>query len=140
MKDSEQFGVALYSIGTVKEATGLTERRIRYYETLQLLTPRRTQGNQRVYTQQDIERLKQIKQLLDNGISLREVREQLKQQDSLLQYRRQDEIERDADSYFQGKRLARGETVNTGSLYPLKNRADIIRRLRRDDDEPGKKG
>lgn len=135
MKDETQ---ALFPIGAVKEATGLTERRIRYYETLELLMPRRTQGNQRLYSQHDIERLKRIKQLLDNGISLRAVREILKQEDAQLAHHRENEIERDADSYFLGKRIARGETPGHGSLYPLRNRAEIMRRLERDDDRERK--
>lgn len=132
MKDTNQ---TVFSIGVVKEATGLTERRIRYYETLQLLTPRRTQGNQRLYAQQDIERLKHIKQLLDNGTSLRSVREILKQEDAAMAHHREDEVERDAESYFTGKRIARGGSPAHGSLYPLRNRADIMRRLERDDDK-----
>lgn len=134
MKDG---GQSFFPIGAVKEATGLTERRIRYYETLELIAPKRTQGNQRLYSIQDIERLKEIKSLLDSGVSLRDVREHLKQLDASLHGT--DEIERDAESYFQGKRLARGEPLNRGSLYPLRNRADIMRRLERDNDGSGKR-
>lgn len=132
MKDTERSGEH-YSIGTVKAATGLTERRIRYYETLNLLTPTRTQGNQRIYSQQDVDRLKQIKQLLDNGVSLKEIRDHLKHQDVVSQ--RDDSVERDAESYFEGKRIAHGKPPSSSSLYPLWNRAEIIRRIQRGDDD-----
>jgi MerR family glutamine synthetase transcriptional repressor len=120
----------------VKEATGLTDRRIRYYETLQLLQPKRTTGNQRLYSQHDIDRLKRIKELLDNGISLKEVRQYLEHEDAALERGRVVEVERDAESYFQGKLIARNEAGSRDSLYPLTNRADILRRIHRDDDSP----
>lgn len=123
MRESER---ALFPIGEVKARTGLTERRIRYYESLHLLVPRRSEGNQRLYSQRDIERLLEIKRLLDSGISLKAVRARL---DTPA-----DEVERDTESYFEGKRIARGESGRRASLYPLKDRASIIRRLARDQD------
>ncbi len=126
----------LHSIRVVKEATGLTDRRIRYYETLQLLQPKRTSGNQRLYSQHDIERLKRIKELLDNGISLKEIRHYLEHEDAAMERGRTEEVERDAESYFQGKLIARRDAVTRESLYPLTNRADILRRIHRDDENP----
>jgi MerR family glutamine synthetase transcriptional repressor len=135
MKGLREPNQSLHSIRVVKEATGLTDRRIRYYETLELLQPQRTAGNQRLYSIKDIERLKRIKQMLDNGISLKEVRQYLQQEDRSPGHDAVEDIERDADSYFQGKLLARKDSVNRESLYPLTNRADIIRRLGRDEEE-----
>ncbi|MHB1612306.1 MAG: MerR family transcriptional regulator [Sulfobacillus sp.] len=135
MKDLREPNQPLHSIRVVKEATGLTDRRIRYYETLELLQPQRTAGNQRLYSQQDIERLKRIKQMLDNGISLKEVRQYLQQEDEATGRGVMEDVERDAESYFQGKRLARKDSVARESLYPLTNRAEIIRRLDREDEK-----
>lgn len=115
-----------YPIGEVKERTGLTERRIRYYESLHLLTPRRSEGNQRLYSDHDIERLLEIKRLLDSGLSLKAIKSQL--------YQPSEDVERDADSYFEGKRIAHGGRPRHASLYPLKDRAAIVRRLSRDQD------
>lgn len=124
MRDHEPL---LFPIGEVKSRTGLTERRIRYYESLQLLSPRRSEGNQRLYSQRDIERLLEIKQLLDSGLSLKAVRARL--------FEPPEEVERDADIYFEGKRIAHGERSRHQSLYPLKDRASIIRRLVREHDD-----
>lgn len=121
---------ALHSIGDVKSATGLTERRIRYYETLQLLAPQRTSGNQRLYTDHDIERLKTIKQLLDSGQSLRMVRQKLKDMDSVARRDDGHELERDAESYFEGKRIARGD--GRGASVPMKDRQAMLRRIMRE--------
>jgi MerR family glutamine synthetase transcriptional repressor len=123
MRESEP---ALFSIGEVRARTGLTERRIRYYETLHLLSPRRSEGNQRLYSQHDIERLLEIKRLLDEGLSLKAIRERLED--------RQPEVEWDAESYFTAKRIAHGEAPRHRSLYPLRDRADLMRRLVRDEE------
>ncbi|MCY0909153.1 MAG: MerR family transcriptional regulator, partial [Sulfobacillus thermotolerans] len=129
MKSGSHSDQPSFSIGVVKEATGLTERRIRYYETLGMLAPGRTQGNQRLYSQGDIDRLKYIKALLDHGVTLKEVRAQLQQEDTATYRHDFDEVERDAESYFQGKLIARRADVHRDSLYPLINRQDIMRRL-----------
>jgi MerR family glutamine synthetase transcriptional repressor len=119
MRESE---APLLPIGEVKTRTGLTERRIRYYESLELLSPRRSEGNQRLYSQQDVERLLEIKSLLEAGVSLKAVKSRLSN-DAPPQ-----DVERDADSYFEGKRIAHGDR-GRHSLYPLTDRASILRRL-----------
>ena len=63
-------------IGEVAERTGVTPRTVRYYEELGLL-PRseREQGKHRLYTEADIERLREITRLRDLlGLSLDELR------------------------------------------------------------------
>ncbi|HET9493265.1 MAG TPA: MerR family transcriptional regulator [Chloroflexia bacterium] len=64
-------------IGEVAEATGLTQRTIRYYEELGLLpAPERTQGDFRLYTAQDVHRLAEIARLKDLlGFSLADIKE-----------------------------------------------------------------
>jgi len=70
-------------IGDVADATGLTQRAIRYYEALDLLTPaeRRTGANRR-YDHADVERLQFIKRLREDiGLSLAEIRTYLEIED-----------------------------------------------------------
>jgi DNA-binding transcriptional MerR regulator len=60
-------------IGEVAELTGTTPRTIRYYEEIGLLdcAPERTQGQHRVYTQADVDRVREIIRLRDLlGLSL----------------------------------------------------------------------
>lgn len=125
MRDSD---APLLPIGEVKVRTGLTERRIRYYESLQLLSPRRSEGNQRLYSQSDLERLLEIKLLLESGVSLKGVKNRLS--DS----RRSRDVEWDADGYFEGKRIAHGDRARH-SLYPLREGAAILRRIESDREE-----
>ena len=63
-------GQALYKIGEVERLTGLTPRRIRYYETQGLIHADRTEGKQRLYTAQTVERLRLIKSMIEAGHSL----------------------------------------------------------------------
>jgi DNA-binding transcriptional MerR regulator len=64
-----------YKIDEVSKVCGLTKRTIRYYEELGLLMPtERTEGGMRLYTQEHIDRLKQIISARDVlGFSLQEI-------------------------------------------------------------------
>ena len=124
-----------HSIGDVKTETGLTERRIRYYETLHLLSPQRTAGNQRLYSNHDVERLKTIKQLLDSGQSLRHVREKLKEMDVVTRRDESLDLERDAESYFEGKRIAWREERK--DHVALTDRQAMLRRIMREHSNRG---
>lgn len=57
----------LFPIGPVMQLTELTARQIRYYEEKHLITPGRTKGNQRLFSLNDIDRLLEIKDLLEYG-------------------------------------------------------------------------
>ena len=68
--------VGQYRIGEVAQRVGLTERTIRYYEELGLLeSVKRLEGGTRVYTDDDVRRLKFIRKLKTLGLSLDEMRE-----------------------------------------------------------------
>jgi DNA-binding transcriptional MerR regulator len=65
-----------YRIGEVAAQVGLTERTIRYYEERGLLeSVKRLDGGQRVYTVDDVRRLKFILKLKVLGLSLAEMQE-----------------------------------------------------------------
>jgi DNA-binding transcriptional MerR regulator len=52
-----------YQIDEVAKSTGITKRTIRYYEEMELLKPMRTEAGYRLYTESDIEMIKEIKEL-----------------------------------------------------------------------------
>jgi DNA-binding transcriptional MerR regulator len=63
-------------IGDLAHRVGLTERTIRYYEELGLLeSVKRLDGGVRVYTDDDVRRLKYIRKLKTLGLSLQEMLE-----------------------------------------------------------------
>ena len=68
--------VGQYRIGELAAKVGLTERTIRYYEELGLLeSVKRLDGGVRVYTDDDVRRLKYIGKLKMLGLTLQEMLE-----------------------------------------------------------------
>jgi DNA-binding transcriptional MerR regulator len=67
---------ATYRIGELAAKVGVTERTIRYYEERGLLdSVKRLDGGQRVYTDDDVRRLKFIQRLKVLGLTLAEMQE-----------------------------------------------------------------
>lgn len=60
----------LYMIGVAAELAGVHPQTLRAYEQKGLVTPQRTSGNTRMYSQADIERLSLINELTGEGINL----------------------------------------------------------------------
>ena len=60
----------LYMISVAAELTGMHPQTLRVYEQKGLVTPGRSRGNTRRYSQRDIERLNLISRLTDEGINL----------------------------------------------------------------------
>src|SRR5712691_4700315 len=85
----EQFSLSslnsynLFTIEQVSARTGLTKRTLRYYEEVGLLPPTgRTEGNYRLYSEDDVQHLERIKKLRDLlGFSLADIREILDAED-----------------------------------------------------------
>jgi len=68
--------VGEYRIGELAAKIGLTERTIRYYEELGLLeSVKRLEGGVRVYTDDDVRRLRFIQKLKMLGLTLQEMLE-----------------------------------------------------------------
>lgn len=69
----------LYPISAVSTATGINSVTLRAWERRYgLLEPIRTEAGHRLYTEEDIERIKHILQLLDEGIAISRVKEALR--------------------------------------------------------------
>ncbi len=60
----------LYMIGVAAELAGVHPQTLRIYEQKGLVTPQRTRGNTRMYSQADIDRLELINELTSEGINL----------------------------------------------------------------------
>ncbi|MGM0470885.1 MAG: MerR family transcriptional regulator [Bacillota bacterium] len=113
----------VYAIGVVKEMTDLTRRQIRYYEEVDLIKPARTEGNQRIYSQQDIEQLKEIKKLLEQGLNIAGIKKQLGTVS-----------EKEIDKQETARLNLRGKQ-QLSSLYPVSNRADLVKLLSQEADD-----
>ena len=60
----------LYGISVAAELVGSAPQNLRLYETRGLITPARSQGGTRRYSDDDLIRLRQIGRLLDDGLNL----------------------------------------------------------------------
>ena len=67
MNDRER---PLYMISVAAELAGMHPQTLRVYESKGLVTPQRSGGNTRLYSQADIEQLELISQLTNEGINL----------------------------------------------------------------------
>jgi len=85
-------------IGEVAELTGTTPRTIRYYEEIGLLgcAPERAQGKHRVYTERDVDRVREIIRLRDLlGLSLEQLKQLLEAESARAHLR--DELQQTED-------------------------------------------
>jgi MerR family transcriptional regulator, global nitrogen regulator len=64
------------TIGVVSELTGLSERKIRYYEERKLIYPDRSKGGTRKYSFVDVEKLIDIANKMEDGMQTFEIRKQ----------------------------------------------------------------
>jgi len=113
-------------IGEVAELLGTTPRTIRYYEEIGLLPAAddREQGKHRIYTQADVERVREIMRLRDLlGLSLEEVSELLEADDARAQVRRE---LREAEEPAEIKRILEE------ALGHIANQLELVRHRRRE--------
>ena len=68
--DSIRRNMAVFSMSVVSKLTDLSPRQIRYYETHELVMPERTDGNKRLFSMNDLERLLEIKSLIEKDLIL----------------------------------------------------------------------
>ncbi|GEK58319.1 MerR family transcriptional regulator [Marinococcus halophilus] len=75
MNDHVRRNTPLFPIGIVQKLTELTPRQIRYYEEHGLVFPTRTEGNQRLFSFRDVDRLLEIKAMMERGVNLSGIKE-----------------------------------------------------------------
>lgn len=69
--------VGVFAISVAAEMVSMEVQNLRVYERRGLLTPDRTAGGTRLYSRADIETLRRIRELLDEGLNLAGVRKVL---------------------------------------------------------------
>ncbi|MFB5664373.1 MerR family transcriptional regulator [Alteribacillus sp. HJP-4] len=75
MNDHIRRNMPLFPISIVKKLTELSARQIRYYEEHGLIYPARTEGNQRLFSFNDVDRLLEIKALIERGVNMSGIKE-----------------------------------------------------------------
>ncbi|WP_157365157.1 MerR family transcriptional regulator [Arthrobacter sp. QXT-31] len=104
MGNRDSAGRGLYAISVVAELVGTGQQNIRLYERRGLLTPERTEGGTRQYSEADLAVLRRIAELLDEGLNLAGVAKVLELEMDNARLRRQLKRAR-----------ARGTEAGTGS-------------------------
>jgi MerR family transcriptional regulator/heat shock protein HspR len=61
---------AVYVISVAAELAGVHPQTLRIYEQKGLVTPHRTSGNSRRYSEEDIDRLRRVQSLTQGGVNL----------------------------------------------------------------------
>ncbi len=122
----EQF----YTIEQVANRTGLTKRTLRYYEEVGLLPPTgRTEGNYRRYTEEDLQRLEQIKKLRDLlGFSLSDIRALLDAEDERGQIK--EAFRQETEAAAKLRQLDRADELIQQQLQLVELKIDGLEQMR----------
>jgi MerR family transcriptional regulator, repressor of the yfmOP operon len=118
-------------IGDVARLVGTTPRTIRYYEEIGLLphTPARPSGRHRVYSQEEVDRLRDVMRLRDLlGVSLEELKELLAAEEARAEVRVQLRRE-DVQPERRRELLLEALGHIDRQLGLVRHRADELRRL-----------
>lgn len=115
MKEKElRRSLAVLPIGTVMKLTDLTARQIRYYEEQGLVIPERNEGNRRMYSLNNIDKLLEVKDYLAEGINMAGIKQiyaERAQEEAKRQAKREKSLT-DADV----RRILRDEFVAVSGL------------------------
>jgi len=118
---SEYSERAVYVISVAADLAGVHPQTLRIYERKGLLSPKRTAGNSRRYSERDVERLRQIQRLTQEGVNLAGVRIIMEMQ------RRLDEMQRSIDARLQA--LAEAAEQPPPASRPARPHWGVLARL-----------
>jgi MerR family transcriptional regulator, repressor of the yfmOP operon len=126
--------MSLLRIGDVARLVGTTPRTIRYYEEIGLLpeAPARPAGQHRLYTQEEVERLREVMRLKDLlGVSLEQLKTLLAAEEARAEVRAQ--LRRE-DVEVERRRELLGEALGhiDRQLELVRGRADDLAKLERE--------
>ncbi|GKU82684.1 MerR family transcriptional regulator [Niallia sp. NCCP-28] len=124
----------LFPISIVMQLTELSARQIRYYEEHELVAPARTDGNRRLFSLTDIDKLLEIKDLIDQGVNLAGIKQIFSVKDKQVLT---DEVKKEAEKARRElsdedlRKLLRKELLNAGrfnnSTRPSMHQGDMSR-------------
>jgi MerR family transcriptional regulator/heat shock protein HspR len=86
---SRQHHQAVYVISVAAELAGMHPQTLRIYERRGLLTPARTSGGNRRYSDADIARLRRIAELASSGMNLEGIRHVMSLEEEVIRLRQE---------------------------------------------------
>ena len=114
----------VFPMGTVARLTGLSPRQIRYYDKLGLVSPFRTEGGHRLYSQQDVDDLMFVATLLAKRYSTAEIREAIKKRGRGRENPQNLRPVEEMDASFRFNSMS-----EPSSLFPLLKRPELLKRV-----------
>ncbi|HET7578082.1 MAG TPA: MerR family transcriptional regulator [Bacillales bacterium] len=116
MSDNLRRNMPLFPIRIVKQLTELSARQIRYYEQNGLVHPARTEGNQRLFSFNDVDTLLEIKTFVEQGINLAGIKRIFSMKDQSETSAEEAEIVQQDLSDEQMMKYLKKELVHAGKL------------------------
>jgi MerR family transcriptional regulator/heat shock protein HspR len=117
----------IYVISIAAELAGVHPQTLRIYERKGLVSPRRTSGNSRRYSQRDIDLLRRIQELTNEGVNLAGVMRILELEQEVARLRRRHERALQQVEALEDQLHQAMDAGNAASLV----RSSDIRRVRR---------
>jgi DNA-binding transcriptional MerR regulator len=116
-------------IGEVAERTGVTQRTLRFYEEKGLLRPpSRMEGGFRLYSEEDVKRVKHIRRLQDLlGVSLADIKEMVEADHVLRELRAQ--YDPSAEINEKRRQLERAIEVTQAQFQIVKQKIQQMREM-----------
>lgn len=123
---------AYLQIGEVAERTGVTQRTLRFYEEKGLLTPpSRLDGGFRLYSEDDVKRVEQIKRLQSLlNLTLADIKEMVEAEEVKNQLRA--EYRRDADVSERRAKLSRAIAVTERQFAIIDHKLGALQDMKSD--------
>ncbi len=120
---------AYLQIGEVAERTGVTQRTLRFYEERGLLKPpSRLDGGFRLYSEDDVRRVEQIKRLQSLlGFTLAEIKEMVEANEVKMQIRAT--YRKDAAVSERRAKLLKAKQVTEGQLAVIKQKLGALQEM-----------
>jgi MerR family transcriptional regulator/heat shock protein HspR len=118
---------AMYVISIAAELAGVHPQTLRVYERKGLVNPQRTGGNSRRYSDRDIDRLRKIQELTQEGINLAGVMRIIDLEGALDGLHRRYEAALDEMDQIRAQVLEMMDATQHSALVPLRD----VRRVRR---------
>ncbi len=117
----------IYVISIAAELAGVHPQTLRVYERKGLLTPQRTQGNSRRYSERDVEILRRIQELTNEGLNLAGVLRVMELEEDLRDSRRKNERLSQQLRILQAELQQAIDAHEVNAIVPFKD----VRRVRR---------
>ena len=71
----EDRALGKYSISVASKLTGVPEHKLRAFESAELIGPDRTEGGTRLFSDDELEKIRRIAELADKGVNYAGIRE-----------------------------------------------------------------